>query len=95
MSKTRKLSLRVVDRMFIEKFNSKVKQERVVFYLTSSTESGLTCMMPDGCGSCENRGSYLYLRMVTGVCAVPRWDTHTWQGPGREANSSVMVFVTM
>ena len=55
--------------MFIEKFNSKIKQERVVFYLTSSMESGLTCVMPDECASHVNRGSYLYLQMVTrGLC---------------------------
>ena len=80
--------------MFIEKFNSKVKQERDMFYLTSSTESGRAYL-------CDTRWIWITgertkvpvynLPMATGRLCY-REVGHTLEGP-TEGNSKATKFV--
>lgn len=81
----RKLSLRRL--IFIEKFNSKVKQECNTFYWTSSTESSKAhtrdIRMSLDYGQARVSVYELSLLMGVGVCAQWRW-THTCEITDRE-----------
>lgn len=75
--------------IFTEKFNSKVKQEGHILYLTSSSESSRA-------STCGTRGCWLTvykLAAVTGVCALGRLDTQL--GGHHEGESNAVIFVIM